>query len=94
MGDDGGRRKRKERLRGEAELMTGRRRERKQRRGEDTETSGKSFKIFFSIFFIGLQRCAITKMTADDNSGQLTGSPPICCCIDGNEMYQERSGKC
>lgn len=40
------------------------------------------------MFLIGLQRCVITKMTADDNSGQLMDSPPICCSRDRNEIYQ------
>lgn len=38
------------------------------------------------MFFIGLQRCVITKMTADDNSGQLMDLSPICCSIDRNEI--------
>lgn len=53
MGDDGGRRKREERLRGEAELMTGRRRE--ESRGEERtlrhqESLSKMFFFFLSDF--------------------------------------------
>ena len=52
--------------------------------GEDTEMSEKSFGKVLLAFSDERSQ----KKTADDNSGQLMDTPPI-CCLDRTEIYQE-----
>lgn len=73
------------RKRGETELMT--ERMRKKRDGEDRTLRHQE--SLSTVLFIDFQRCVITKMTANDNSGQFKDLPTI-CCLDRNEIYHTR----